>query len=155
MRNNTTVSLRILVVLLVCSLFIGGIADAQTVEELERKMEKAKELVGEKEDDHEEANDHLNDMVANFGRLHGHLVDIEMPSQSPATNTVALTTKVAKISEKLIQANLLTSAMEKQLAAIETQRETCNIFGRMWCWHKPPMRMLLMLLMRRCLQMSR
>lgn len=38
MRNNTTVSVRILAVLLVCFLCIGGIAHAQSVTELRKAM---------------------------------------------------------------------------------------------------------------------
>ena len=126
MRNNTTVSLCILPMLLVYLLFIGDIAHAQSVAELRQAMDDARKLVKDKEDDHEEANNHLNKQIENFVRLHGHLAGVELPSQSPATNTLALTAKVAKIVEKLIQANLLTSTMKDQLAAIETQRETCN-----------------------------
>lgn len=54
MRNNTTVSLRILAVLLVYFLCIGGIAHAQSVAELRSAMQEASDLVDEKEKDHKE-----------------------------------------------------------------------------------------------------
>ena len=44
MSNNRT-PLRILVMLLVCSLFIGGIAHAQSVTELRQKMDDARKFV--------------------------------------------------------------------------------------------------------------
>lgn len=126
MRNNTTVSRRILAVLLVYFLCIGGIAYAKSVAELRQAMQSAADLVDEKEKDHEDANDHLNKQIANFIRLHGHLVNISMPSQSPATNTLALTAKLTKIIEKLINTHQLTSVMQEQLTAIETQRGNCD-----------------------------
>ena len=45
MRNNTTVSLRILAVLLVYFLCIGGIAHAKSVAELRSAMQSAADLV--------------------------------------------------------------------------------------------------------------
>ncbi|MXV74413.1 hypothetical protein F4Z99_09055 [Candidatus Poribacteria bacterium] len=125
MRNDRT-DLCVLSVLLIGLLFIVSIADAQNVAELREAMDDAEDFVDDKVDDHGDANDHLNQQVANFVRLHGHLVGIELPSQSPATHTQALIVKTTQIVEKLIQANQLTSAMEQQLAAIETQRTTCN-----------------------------
>lgn len=47
MRNNRT-TLRILAMMLVCLLFIGSLADAQSVTELEKAMEKAEDAVEQK-----------------------------------------------------------------------------------------------------------
>ena len=126
MKNKTTGSRCILSVLLVCFLCIGGIAHAQSIPELEQAMEDAEDLVDETQTIYEDANAHINAQIANFVRLHGHLVSIEMPGFAPTTNTQSLIVKLTKIVEKLIQSTLLTSTMEEQLTAIETQRETCN-----------------------------
>ncbi len=125
MRNNTTISLCILAVLLVCFLFIAGIAHAQTVPELRQAMEDAEDLVEEKEDDHEEANDHLNEMVRNFVTLHANLVNIKI-SAIPATSTWEFAAAFTQIVEALTKANLLTDAMRTMLTNIETQRDSCN-----------------------------
>ena len=89
-------------------------------------MDDAEQYVKKKEKEHKEHNDHLNKQVDNFIRMHGHLVSIEMPRQSPATSSLSLMAKLTKIVEKLIQARILTEPMKQQLAAIDTQRATCN-----------------------------
>ena len=125
MRNNRT-PLGILSVLLIGLLFISSIAEAQSVQELREAREKARKFVKEEEAEHKEANDHLNDQIANFVRMHGHLANIELPRDSPATSTPALIIKFTKIVDVIIKTKILTDPMKEQLAAIETQREKCN-----------------------------
>ena len=85
MRNNRT--LRILSVLLIVLLLSAvSIADAQTVGELKEAMNKAKKLVKEKKDDHDDATADLNTQIGIFVRLHGHLANIELPSDSLSTS---------------------------------------------------------------------
>ncbi len=76
--------------LLVCLLFIGGIAHAQTVEELEQKMKDAYKTVGDEKADHNNASEHLNKQIANFVRMHGYLADAVDVDASPARHSKAL-----------------------------------------------------------------
>ena len=123
MRNNRT--LHILPVLLVCLLFIGGIAHAQSVTELRQKMDEARKFVKAEEKEHEVANDRLNEMVGNFVTLHANLVNIKI-SAIPATSTWEFAAAFTQIVEALTKANLLTSAMRTMLTNIEAQRDICN-----------------------------
>ncbi len=124
MRNNRT-TLRILSVLLVCFLFIGNIADAQTVTELLEARNKAEDLVAKKKAEHDVYTDRLNEMIGNFVTLHANLVSIKI-SVTPATSPGDLIGEFTKVVEALTKSNLLTSAMRTMLANIETQRGTCN-----------------------------
>ena len=89
-------------------------------------MEDAEDAVADAKEDHDEASAHLNNQIANFIRLHGHLAEIELPSDSPATGPRGLYMVIAKIAAVVINTNQLTSAMQEQLAAIEIQRGICN-----------------------------
>ena len=124
MRNNRT-TLRILATVLVCFLFIGSLADAQSVTELEKAKDDAKKAVDAKKADHDFATSHLNKQIANFVRLHGHLVKVSFKF-APAKDTQKLIVAFTQIVEALIKSNILTSTMQKQLTAIETQRDKCN-----------------------------
>ena len=124
MRNNTT-PLRILSVLLICLLFIGSIAEAQSVADLREAMDDAEDLVDAEKKRHEKATAHLNKQIENFIRLHGHLVNIAI-NDTPATKPKDLIMSVTKIVVKLINTSQLTDVMEQQVTAIETQRGICN-----------------------------
>ena len=124
MRNNTT-PLRILSVLLICLLFIGSIAEAQSVADLREAMDDAEDLVDAEKKPHETATAHLNKQIENFIRLHGHLVSIAI-NDTPATKPKDLIMSVTKIVVKLINTSQLTDVMEQQVTAIETQRGICN-----------------------------
>ena len=115
-----------LAILLICLLCIGRIAEAQSVTELRQAINNAKDAVDVEKDRHDEATDHLNKQIATFVRLHGHLANIELPSDTPATSPKDLIQALSKIATVLINTNRLTSAMREQLAAIETQRDICD-----------------------------
>ena len=118
--------LYIIAIVLVSLLLLGGIAHAQTVDELDQKVKDAKTEIDAKKADYDVATAHLNKQVANFIRLHGHLAEIKLPSDSPATARRDLYMAIAKIAELVLNTNQLTSAMQEQLAAIEIQRGICN-----------------------------
>ena len=112
-------------IVLVCLLFIDGIAHAQSVTELRQKRKDAKDVVDAEKARHDVATDHLNEMIESFVTLHANLVNIKI-SGTPAKNSKDLIIEFTKVVEALIKSNRLISAMRQQLAAIETQRDTVN-----------------------------